>query len=220
VPPGKDIDEAALRRVYKTSTLTISAIAAKFGISPKRVARSAEIGKWKRQHEPVSRRSRTHDFDLDAVRRDYEAGDETVRAVAAKYGISSSTLYALVASKKWRRVKRGIREGSLILPKALREAQTQRVLLTSLYDALGAEIRALASRSDAQGEGTKQIDQLARCMKTLHDLQGALGGPDEENDDARSDDEIRQSIERKLARFLIGEGFEEEIAGMAAPKPR
>jgi hypothetical protein len=57
-------------------------------------------------------------------------------------------------------------------------------------------------------------------MKTLHDLQGALGGPDEENDDARSDDEIRQSIERKLARFLIGEGFEEEIAGMAAPKPR
>jgi hypothetical protein len=210
------LDDAALQRLrerYEAGDCAKRTLARLFKIGESRLQDLAKTGGWVRP-DVIARPTKADTRDREALRLAYVAAEKPLSLISLDFGIHETTISREAARRGWVRPKRGYRKGGLTAPKALRAQEEQRALIAGLYDILGVHIRALGTQG---GEAeTPKLDQLVRCLKTLHDLQGALGGPDEKHDDARSDDEIRQSVERKLARFFLGEGFEAETVGVAA----
>jgi hypothetical protein len=88
----------------------------------------------------------------------------------------------------------------------------QRALVDKLYKMLGRHIRAIAGRVDAEDGAARELEQLVRCFKTIHELRAALGGPDGGEDgqkDKRNPDEIRAALQRRLAGRFASERTDE-----------
>jgi hypothetical protein len=149
-------------------------------------------------------------FDLDAIKREYEAARITVGELCRKFGISKSHLSQTAQERGWSRNGRAFRKGALCVPKAVKAAAQRQALAESLYAMLGDEIRALAGRqSDAQSG--KELEQLVKCFKTINDLQEALAGPGaarKDPHDGRSAKEIRADLERRLAQRFAARGMD------------
>jgi hypothetical protein len=198
---------AELRAGYESDEWPLAALAAAFHIGLARLRRLAAEGLWVRI-APAARQAIT-EAEQEALQQAFEAGEEPVQATCAHFGIGVTTLYALVRQHGWVRSKRAFHKDSLSAPPSFRSSQAQQALAERLHDILGAQIRALALREESgAGDGTdatpRQLEQLIKCLKTLHDLSLALGAAPSNGNapDSRSADDIRISIRLRLDQRL------------------
>ena len=227
--PATDVDMAALRAAYEGGEWPLKAIYREFHISDERMRRLALEGGWRhpdmriKADVPEARkakrssaqpaRPRMSDADRDALRRAYEGSEEPVEVACARLGFSSGTVFRLASRNNWIRDQRAYRKDAMTRPAKPRTTEDQSALISRLYDILGAQIRALAIRETESGAAEsdpdtadtspRQLEQLIKCLKTLHDLTEALGGAGPRDaGDGRTADEIRISIRLRLDQRL------------------
>jgi transposase-like protein len=106
--PSHSVDWDAVRLAYETGDKPISRIARQHGTTKSAMAHRRQRDNWQMRRDRV-RILRPHKdalekpaVDWDAVQREYEEGEYTLREIYARHGINQSNLYRHKNERGWR----------------------------------------------------------------------------------------------------------------------